>query len=116
KSGTGFVIPVRPIERYEPVFDENHMPKPVAMRQEIEPWKRALATLLSDREAYQAEADASRAAALQFVSGLRATQFEEMLVGQADSLPTGHQPGPARTLSPARRALLLQRLRERSSR
>jgi glycosyltransferase involved in cell wall biosynthesis len=26
KRGTGFVIPVRPIERYEPVFDENHMP------------------------------------------------------------------------------------------
>ena len=29
KMGTGFVIPVPPIERYEPVFDERGMPRPV---------------------------------------------------------------------------------------
>src|SRR6266436_976903 len=50
KRGTGFVIPVRPIERYEPVFDENHMPKPVDVEQDIEPWKRALAALVDDRD------------------------------------------------------------------
>ena len=37
KAGTGFVIPVRPIQRFEPVFDETHMPKPVDVPQEITP-------------------------------------------------------------------------------
>ena len=117
KRGTGFVIPVRPIERYEAAFDENHMPRPIDVRQDIEPWKEALAALSSDREVYEAEAEASRQAGLRFVSGLRAAEFEEMLVGQADSLPdtrtAGYQPA-LQSLSPARRALLLRRLRERS--
>ncbi len=34
KEGTGYVIPVRHVERYDPVFDENHMPRPVRGRQE----------------------------------------------------------------------------------
>ena len=34
KAGTGFVIPIRPIERFEPVFDETHMPKPVDVPQD----------------------------------------------------------------------------------
>ena len=29
KHGTGYVIPVKTIERYEPVFDEHSMPRPV---------------------------------------------------------------------------------------
>ena len=66
KQGTGFVIPVRPIERYEPVFDENHMPKPVDIEQDIEPWKRALEALVGDRDTYSTQAEASRQAALQF--------------------------------------------------
>lgn len=120
KQGTGFVIPVRPIERYEREFDENHMPKPVDVRQDIEPWKRALATLLGDREVYQAESDASRRAALQFVGGLRASQFEDMLCGlrpQNAPVPDSARSnsGRAGNLSPARRALLVRRWRERSS-
>ena len=45
KAGTGFVIPVRPLERFEPVFDETHMPKPVDVPQNIEPWVDALQIL-----------------------------------------------------------------------
>jgi len=117
KQGTGFVVPVRPIEHYESVFDENHMPKPVDVTQDIEPWERALATLTGDPDIYSAEAEASRRAALRFVSALRASQFEEML----RELPPAEAPATAEprhlleNLSPARRALLLQRLRERSS-
>jgi glycosyltransferase involved in cell wall biosynthesis len=116
KQGTGFIIPVRPIERYKPSFDENHMPEPVDAPQDIEPWKQALATLLGDRETYQREAEISRQAALQFVGGLRASQFEDLLrqLGPAVSAPpptiVGHP-----DLSPAKRALLAQRLRERYS-
>ena len=117
KQGTGFVVPVRPIEHYESVFDENHMPKPVDVTQDIEPWERALATLTGNPGIYSAEAEASRRAALRFVSALRASQFEEML----RELPPAEAPATAEprhlleSLSPARRALLLQRLRERSS-
>ena len=120
KEGTGFVIPVRPIERYEREFDENHMPKPVDVRQDMEPWKRALGDLLGDREIYQAESEASRRAAVQFVSSLRASQFEDMLRAlRPEETPVANS---ARSnsdrlgnLSPARRALLVRRLRERSS-
>jgi glycosyltransferase involved in cell wall biosynthesis len=118
KQGTGFVIPVRPIERYESVFDENHMPKPVDVGQDIEPWKEALQTLLGNHEIYQAEAEASRKAALRFVSGLRVSQFEEMLRGLHPASPGQIEPKSGSrldNLSPARRALLLQRLRERSA-
>lgn len=121
KQGTGFVIPVRPIEHYERVFDENHMPKPVDVRQDIEPWKQALSTLLGDREIYRTEAEISRQAALRFVSGLGASRFEDMLL----ELRTAAPPAAAESrrsnssrlenLSPARRALLVQRLRKRSS-
>jgi len=120
KLGTGFVIPVRPIEQYERVFDENHMPKPVDVRQDIEPWKQALATLLGNREIYQAEADASRRVALHFVSGLRASQLEEMLLGLRSAAPPAGADAPRanssrlENLSPARRALLAQRMRKRN--
>ncbi len=110
KQDTGFVIPVRAIERYEPSFDENHMPKPVGVRQDIEPWRQALETLLGDSEIYWREAELSRQAALRFVSGLRASQFEDML----RELPAAKRIAPPE-LSPAKRALLAQRLRERSS-
>lgn len=79
KRGTGFVIPVKPVTSYEPVFDENHMPKPVVAAQNIEPWAEALNTLLSDREAYENEAARSRQAALNFVTGLHAGDFEKLL-------------------------------------
>jgi glycosyltransferase involved in cell wall biosynthesis len=116
KEGTRYVIPVRPIERFDPVFDEAHMPKPVEVQQDIEPWVGALRTLMMERAEYEAESKRSREAALRFVSELKASDFEAALarmrhVGAEDP------PAPARPrldqLSPAKRALLLQRLRER---
>jgi glycosyltransferase involved in cell wall biosynthesis len=111
KQGTGFVIPVHPIERYQPSFDENHMPRPVGVPQDIELWKQALETLLIDSEIYWKQAALSRQAALRFVSGLGASQFEDML----RELPPAKQI-IAPDLSSAKRALLAQRLRGRSSR
>jgi len=79
RMGARFVVPVRPIERYEPVFDEHGMPQPIVAEQEIGPWAGALRALLSDRDLYERESEASRAAALGFVESLRAEQFEEFL-------------------------------------
>lgn len=76
KLGTRFVIPVRPIERYERAFDEKGMPRPVIPPQEIEPWAAALRNVLADRER---ESEASRDAALRFVSTIREDAMEELL-------------------------------------
>jgi glycosyltransferase involved in cell wall biosynthesis len=121
KSGTGFVIPVRPIERFEPVFDETHMPKPVEPAQDIEPWASALRILTTGRQAYDDEARRSRTAALDFVSRLRAPDFEDMLLRLRPDTSGSMSPATAsdvrlNQLSPAKRALLLQRLREREKR
>jgi glycosyltransferase involved in cell wall biosynthesis len=98
KEGTGYVIPVRPIERYESVFDENHMPRPVREAQDIEPWVEAVKTLLTDERAHRDEAERSREAALRFVNALRADDFEEYLLGLKPRLTA------------AQRELLLRRL------
>jgi len=86
------------------------MPRPVEAPQDIEPWKQALGALLGDSETYWRESELSRQAALRFVGGLRASQFEDML-------RQTKTPHPLRLpdLSPAKRALLARRLHERSS-
>jgi len=120
KRGTGFVIPVRPIERFEPVFDETHMPKPVEVPQDIEPWKAVLRILLTDRTLYLDEAERSRAAAIEFVSNVRPSDFEEMLMRLRPNAPADRPLDSYRApatrlhqLSPAKRALLLRRLRDK---
>jgi glycosyltransferase involved in cell wall biosynthesis len=111
KHGTGFVIPVRPIERFEPVFDETHMPRAVEVEQDIEPWAEALETLLTDETTYLAEAESSRRAATAFVSRLRASDFEDMLLHLEPNTAADRATGRHDHLSPVKRALLLQRLR-----
>jgi glycosyltransferase involved in cell wall biosynthesis len=106
KSGTGFVIPVAAITRYEPVYDETHMPRPIIPAQDITPWAEALRTLVSDQQAYEQEADRSRLAAELFVGGLRPNALEALLLGL----------DPPDAMAEARRALLERRLRERESR
>jgi glycosyltransferase involved in cell wall biosynthesis len=114
KMGTGFVIPVRPIDRYQPIFDERAMPLPVIDPPPIEPWADAVRTLLSDAAVYERESTAARKAALSFVQSLHAGGLEELL----QSLhPHARQPQPhlsMESLSPEKRALLLQRLRKRT--
>jgi glycosyltransferase involved in cell wall biosynthesis len=109
KQGTGFVIPVRPIEKFEAVFDETHMPRPVEVPQDIAPWEHALQQLLTDQQLYWNEAELSRKTAERFVSGLRASDFGDLLArlthGTVQSPPEQHK------LSPAQTALLLQRLK-----
>jgi glycosyltransferase involved in cell wall biosynthesis len=114
KAGTGFIIPVKPIERFEAVFDETHMPKPVDVPQDIEPWAEALLALLTHRAAYDQESARSRAVALKFVSSLRVETFEEYLLQLHPREPVV-APAGAKTpdLTPAQRALLLKRLRDR---
>jgi glycosyltransferase involved in cell wall biosynthesis len=120
KRGTGYVIPVRTIERYEPVFDEHAMPRPVVVGNDATPWVAAVTELLTDREAYQRESAASREAAGRFVSGLDAGDLERLL--RSLDVKSRDAGGPIvqaeqasiESLTPEKRALLLERLRKRA--
>lgn len=79
KQGVGSLIQVRPIQRYELIFDEQHMPQPVVESQDIEPWITALTKLWSDREAYEKEADESAQAGRRFVENLKVNALGELL-------------------------------------
>jgi glycosyltransferase involved in cell wall biosynthesis len=121
KQGTGYVIPVNTIERYEPVFDEHAMPRPVVRPNDPAPWVAALRELLTDSAAYRRESQASRTAAQRFVGGLDAADMERYLTSLAvasdartDARPDrGHGHATIESLSPEKRALLLELLRKR---
>ncbi len=115
KRGTGFVVPVKPVERYEAVFDERNMPKLVIPSQNIEPWRAALTLLLSDRSAYEEERERSQGAAIEFVSSIKPNNLGEYLSSldhpSARPAPDTQESSFAR-LSPEKRALLLHRLKK----
>jgi glycosyltransferase involved in cell wall biosynthesis len=117
KRGTGYVIPVRTIERYHPVFDEHAMPKPVVPANDVAPWMEAVEVLLRDRAAYESESRASRDAAGAFVAGLDPSAMERYLSElhpRSVEAPAEH--ATVESLSPEKRALLLQRLKRRTGR
>ena len=107
KRGTGFVIPVCPIERYLPEFDEQLMPRAIVPDQDLQPWFAAVDSITTDEPLYTREAERSRAAALRFVSGLDVADFEKLLLSLEPA------PRPVRQLTPEQRAVLERRLRER---
>lgn len=113
KRGTGYAIPVKLIERYEPVFDEHGLPKPVLPENDVAPWVAALRELLTSRSAYEKESAASRLAAGRFVSGLDAGEMERFLLSLEPGPAIGMERATVESLSPERRALLLERLRKR---
>lgn len=114
KLGTPFVAPVRAIERYEPVFDEHALPKPVIEPQDLTPWTASLEVLLTDRAVYAQVSAASREAALRFVGGLDSGRLLEYLRSLQPGEAIADPPSLA-TLSPAKRALLLQKMRGRKA-
>src|SRR5579859_627735 len=114
KLGTDFVIPVRSIERYEAAFDDQGLPRAVLPKQDLAPWESALEALSSDRDLYLRESNAAREAAGKFVTGLRPAQLEEFLLALTPGQSAGQSEDPLADLSPAKRSLLLQRLRARA--
>jgi glycosyltransferase involved in cell wall biosynthesis len=115
KHGTGYVIPVHTIERYEPVFDEHAMPRPVIRQNDASPWVNALRGLLGDRAAYRRESQASRAAAAGFVATLDAAALERYLLSLARRAGSPAASATIESLTPEKRALLLERLRKRKA-
>jgi glycosyltransferase involved in cell wall biosynthesis len=116
KHGTGYVLPVKTIARYQAVFDEHAMPLPVVERTDTGPWVEALRRLLGDREEYARESATSRAAAERFVAGLDAADMERYLMHLERRVGNGGVAATIESLSPEKRALLLERLRKRGAR
>lgn len=81
KLGVDYVLPVRPICSYEPRVDEHHLPIPLVPPQDTGPWEAALHELLGARTRYEELSAASREAAMKFVSGVSAADFERFLCG-----------------------------------
>jgi len=116
KRGTGYVIPVRPVQGYRMEFDAAHMPRPILPPQDIAPWAQALRRLMEDPDEYRAESSRARAAAVEFVSSIDPDALGRLL----ESLPVPAAP-PQETapsagktaLDEARRALLLRELQKR---
>jgi glycosyltransferase involved in cell wall biosynthesis len=113
KQGTGYVVPVKTIERYLQVFDEHAMPKPVVPDNDPAPWLDAIEELLTDRQAYLEESAKGRAVSERFVSGLDAGDLERFLEDLQPGAAHAAERPTIEALSPEKRALLLQRLHKR---
>lgn len=114
KRGTGYVVPVCPVERYEPEFDEHALPRAVAGQTDLAPWEAAVRRLLADPEEYEREAEASRDAARRFVDGIDPSRMEAFLLslqpGGVSCAPAARPRHRLEALSAERRALLLRML------
>ncbi len=124
KMGVPYLLPVRPIERYQPRLDEQMVPVAEVPEQDIAPWEAALRRLVGDRGHWEEIARASRAAALAYAESLSVEPFEALLrdvVRITPSIPRAlrdSQAAPAagsplERLSAEKRALLALRLRQR---
>jgi len=123
KLGVDYLLPVRPIEKYQAQLDEQMVPLADLPAQDIGPWEAALARLVSDRAHYDELSRASRQAALADTAGLSVGPFEDLLERRAGLSPRGALapppvretlPGVLERLSPDRRKLLALRLRRTS--
>jgi glycosyltransferase involved in cell wall biosynthesis len=112
KRGTGYVVEASPIREWLREFDDTRMPVAVVPEQDIEPWAVALKTLLEDETEYWREAEASRTAALEFVSRLDAGDFEKMLLGLAQA-PEPRRAEAVKRLGLKEIDLLRRKLKER---
>jgi glycosyltransferase involved in cell wall biosynthesis len=124
KLGVDYLLPVRPIERYEEALNDRMMPLPVVPEQSIGPWFETLRGLLSDRRLYERLSMASREAALAFVSGVGIEPYQTYLEGLEPASQTDHNGDAMRerkqssttrgildNLSPKMRSLLALQLR-----
>ena len=117
KRGTGCIVPVRRVEKYEMVFDDTGMPRAIVPDQDLTFWTATLGRMLNDETAYWNEAEQSRSAALAFAGKLDAMDFErylqELLPAETPLAAPGSQDLSARLakLDPRVRASLLSRIR-----
>ena len=69
KLGVDYLLPVRPIAKYQERVDDQMVPVAEVPEQDIGPWYEALSQLISDRAHYERLSEESRAAALRYAAG-----------------------------------------------
>jgi glycosyltransferase involved in cell wall biosynthesis len=128
KLGADYLLPVRPIERFEDDLDENMLPVAAVPEQDLDPWRDTLAGLLADRALHERQSAAARDAALKFVSGLGIESFEDFLFHvsttpgvareqflEASMVPVLNSSQKIAGLTPEQQALLILRLRKNAA-
>jgi surfactin synthase thioesterase subunit/glycosyltransferase involved in cell wall biosynthesis len=115
--GVPYLLPVRPIEKYEMRLDEQMVPVAEVPVQDIAPWREALGRLLNDPIHYEETSGQSQRAALEYARQLDVGPLEKLLLGGKKS--PARAPAPAtrpalESLSPEKRKLLALRLRQQS--
>jgi surfactin synthase thioesterase subunit/glycosyltransferase involved in cell wall biosynthesis len=118
KLGVDYLLPVRPIAKYQERVDDQMVPVADVPAQDIGPWYAALDRLLSDRGHYEQLSRASRVAALSYADRLSVEPFERLLDevmrkprAQAPAATQAAEADPLAKLSPEKRQLLTLRLR-----
>jgi surfactin synthase thioesterase subunit/glycosyltransferase involved in cell wall biosynthesis len=79
KMGVEYLLPVRPIEKYDAKLDDRMVPVADVPPQDIGPWQEALDRLTTDRKHFDDVSRRSREAALDYTSRLTAEPFEGLL-------------------------------------
>ncbi len=122
KMGVDHLLPVRPIERYQPRVDNQMVPVAEVPEQDAGPWIATLDKLTTDRDHYERVARESREAALRYARSLSVRPFEEhlekVIARPRNPLrkwdrPALHGTPGAGSLSPEKRALLALRLKRK---
>jgi FkbM family methyltransferase len=116
--GVGYPLPVNPVVHYKPMVDEFMVPVAEIPEQDIAPWEAELARLINDRDHYEATANESRRAALEYKERLHVGPMEEYLLNllKAPRRPRGPVEAPARpSLSADRQRLLALRIKQKTS-
>jgi amino acid adenylation domain-containing protein/non-ribosomal peptide synthase protein (TIGR01720 family) len=114
KLGVDYILPVRPIDRYEDRFDDRKNPVAVVPPQDIRPWKAALLELLGDSGRYAALSRLSRETAQAWVSRLGIAPFEELLLGLEPRMAERAMSAPPAGTGDANREKLVQEVAQRS--
>jgi surfactin synthase thioesterase subunit/glycosyltransferase involved in cell wall biosynthesis len=117
KLGVPYLLPVRPIEHYEPRVDEQMVPVARVPDQDIGPWRNALDRLVHNRTHWTEIAAASRQAAIEYAEGLHVGHFEALLRQVLAKPAQAKTPKPVRAhdLSADKKKLLGVLLRKRAS-
>ncbi|HEV2964505.1 MAG TPA: condensation domain-containing protein [Candidatus Angelobacter sp.] len=129
KLGTGYLLPVSPIQKFERRLAANLLPVPIIPPQNAAPWVEALEEITTDHGLYRQQSEKSRAAALQFVSSLSVEPLEKLLsnlthpVGHGNAamsnerLTLRHSPvlNNIARLTPEQKSALIERLAKRQA-
>jgi glycosyltransferase involved in cell wall biosynthesis len=96
--GLDYVLPVRPILRYERMRDARMVPTAVVPEQDVRPWSDALQRLLVDDAHYEALAELSHARASAYLASFDIGPFESFLM---QLTPAASSPAVQRATMPS---------------